>query len=66
MIAADKLSDKAQAVCAWHYGNAGSGCGQCPIGTECHRSKGHFGRLSEASLIEWRQRVNAAAAKVEL
>ena len=48
------------------YGNAGSGCGKCPIESECHGSNGHFGRLSDASLIEWRQRLNAAAEKVAL
>lgn len=60
---ADQLSDKAQAVCAWHYGNAGSGCGKCPIQQACH--SGTTGRLSEASLNDWRQRVNAAAEKVQ-
>jgi len=58
------LSDKAKAVCAEHYGNAGSGCGRCPIHAAC--SSGTKGPLTEASLIQWQQRVNDAAEKVAL
>lgn len=63
---APELSSKAIAVCTEHYGNAGNGCGKCPISVECHGSKGHTGRLSEQSLREWKERVNDAAEKVEL
>ena len=60
----EQLSDKAKSVCAWHYGNAGSGCGKCPIHAPC--SSGTQGRLTDASLIQWQQRVNAAAEAVAL
>lgn len=63
---APSLTDKALAVCAWHYGNAGSGCGRCPIQSACHGPDGLIGRLTNESLAAWQGRVNAAAEKVSL
>lgn len=47
-------------VCEAHYGNVGSGCGKCPIQSECHA----LHQWSEVGLAKWRDDLAEAAKKV--
>lgn len=55
-----ELSPAAVAICARHYSfNSRSSCNACPLQPECHRPGE---TLTQASLDEWRERVNRLAA----
>lgn len=60
-MSADKLSPAALAICASNIGKNYAGCGKCVIRAECY--SGPTKNLSHESLSEWRQQVNAAAAR---
>lgn len=54
-----ELSAAAQAICAQHYNfKSRSSCNACPLQPECHRQ---VETLTQASLDEWRERVNRLA-----
>lgn len=54
-----ELSEAAQAICAQHYSfKSRSSCNACPLRPECHRPGE---TLSQASLDDWRERVNRLA-----
>ena len=57
-----ELSPQALAVCARHWQPRGAGCGRCPIRSACTSPAQP---LTEATLDDWRSRVNAAAAAQE-
>jgi hypothetical protein len=58
-IGVTPLSDAVIAVCEKHYGKMGSGCGRCPILTECTGGM----QWSDEGLREWRERCNEAALR---
>lgn len=58
---AEELSAEAKAICAQHYNfKSRSSCNACPLQPECHKP---CQQLTQASLDEWRGRVNALAAE---
>ena len=58
---AEELSAQAKAICAQHYNfKSRSSCNACPLQPECHKP---CQQLTQASLDEWRGRVNALAAE---
>lgn len=53
------LSEAAQAICAKHYNfKSRSSCNACSLQPECHKP---CATLTQASLDEWRGRVNRLA-----
>ncbi len=56
---ASELSQAAKAICEKHYNfKSRSSCNPCPLRAECHKPCQH---LNQASLDEWRDRVNRLA-----
>ncbi|MBF0675548.1 hypothetical protein [Pseudomonas sp.] len=57
------LSEAAKAICAKHYNfKSRSSCNPCSLRPECHRPGE---TLTQASLDEWRGRVNRLAEQQE-
>ena len=58
----EELSQAALAACREHFGRLGSGCGRCPIHTECCTP---VQPLTRETLSAYRQRLNAAAERTQ-
>lgn len=59
---AEALSPAALATCRAHFGRLGSGCGRCPIHTEC---RAPVQPMTEETLAAYRQRLNEAAERTQ-